>query len=129
MLENTSFSVFPLNNIVQGIIDRALCKSSVEIKHMVAAFVVMLISVVATSLCAVPDICKLRHCGGLPFVKLPQEIRVYRIAVAAHAVAVNFDRFGDQGFVACHQVRKVSQALRCVSLCSNVNVNVIKSFS
>ena len=128
-MESVLLAVCGLVELEKAEFNRALCKGSVEIKHMVAAFVVMMISAVAASLCAVPDICKLRHCGGLPFVKLPQKIRVYRIAVVDHAVAVNFDRFGNQGFVACHQVRKVSQALRCVSLRSNVNVNVIKSFS
>lgn len=103
--------------------NRALCEGSVEVQHMVAAVVVVVGSAVVTSLCAVPDVRKLRHRGGLLFVKLLQEIRVYRSAVAVHAAAVNLDCFGDQRFVACHQVCKVSQALRCVSCCVDVNVN------
>ena len=90
---------------------------------MVAAVVVVVGSAVVASLCAVPDVCKLRHRGGLLLVELLQEIRVYRSAVAVHAAAVNLDCFCDQRFVACHQVCEVSQALRCVSRCADVNVN------
>ena len=103
--------------------NRALCEGGVEVQHMVAAVVVVVGSAVVASLCVVPDVCKLRHRGGLLLVELLQEIRVYRSAVAVHAAAVNLDCFGDQRFVACHQVCEVSQALRCVSRCADVNVN------
>ena len=90
---------------------------------MVAAAVVMLCSAAVASLCAVPDVRKLRHRFRLLAVELSQEIRIDRSAEAVDSAVVNLDCLGDQGFVARHDVCEVSQALRCVSRCADVNVN------
>lgn len=49
-LLNSSFSVFPFNNFIQGIIDRTLCEGGVQVEHVVAAVVVVVCSAVAASL-------------------------------------------------------------------------------
>ena len=90
---------------------------------MIAAVVVVVGSAVFAALCAVPDVRKLCHRGGLFAVELFKESRVNCSAVAAHSALVYSDCLGDQGFVACHKVCEVSEALRCVSLGSNVAVD------
>ena len=82
---------FNLNKSKQGIIDCSLCKGGMEVQHMVAAVVVVVGSAVVASLCTVPDVCKLRHRGGLLLVELLQEIRVYRSAVAD----IHFSKLAD----------------------------------
>ncbi len=103
---------------------RCICGAEItEGNDVVSAVVVVVGSAVGASLCAVPDVCKLCHRAGLFAVELFEESRVDRSAVAVHSAVVYLDCFGDQCFVACHDVCEVSQALRCVSLCADVNVN------
>ena len=90
---------------------------------MVAAVVVMMISSQVSPVASVPNVRKLRHCFRLLFVYFLQKFRVYRFAVAVHSHCVKVQGFRQQAFVACHYVCKVSQGFRCVSLCSDVNVN------
>ena len=104
-------------------LDRAFGEGSVEVEHVIAAVVVVVGSAVFAALCAVPDVRKLCHRGGLFAVELFKESRVNCSAVAAHSALVYSDCLGDQGFVACHKVCEVSEALRCVSLGSNVAVD------
>ena len=102
---------------------RALGEGRVQVQHVVAAVVVVVRSAVGASLRGVPDVRELCHRGGLFAVELLKEIRVDRSAILAHPAAVDLDRFGDQRFVARHDVRKVSQALRCVSRRTDVNMD------
>ena len=46
----------------------------------------------------------------------------YCSAISVHSALVNFQSICNQFFVACHDVCKVSQTLRCVSVCSYVNM-------
>ena len=52
-------TAFSSNNSIQRIIDRAFGKSGVEVEHMVAAIVVMVVSSVACAVAVVPDVRKL----------------------------------------------------------------------
>ena len=52
-------TAFSSNNSIQRIIDRAFGKGGVEVEHMVAAVVVMVVSSVACAVAVVPDVCKL----------------------------------------------------------------------
>ncbi len=108
-------------------LDRPFGEGGVEVEHMVAAVVVVLVSAVARAVAGVPDVRKLRHRLGLSAVDLGEEVGVYRAAVAAHAAAVKLQGFCDQAFVACHNVGEVPKALRCVALRSNVDVNSASS--
>ena len=90
---------------------------------MVSAVIVMLISAVIRTVCCVPDVCKLCHCGWFLFVQLFNESWVYRSAISVHSALVDFQSICNQSFVACHDVCKVSEALRCVSVRSDVNMN------
>src|SRR5699024_6099308 len=69
-------------------LDCSFGKGGVEVEHMVAAVVVMLVPAVACAVAGVPDVRKLRHRLGLSAVDLGEEVGVYRAAVAAHAAAV-----------------------------------------
>ena len=108
-------------------LDRPFGEGGVEVEHMVAAVVVVLVSAVAHAVAGVPDVRKLRHRLGLSAVDLGEEVGVYRAAVAAHAAAVKLQGFCDQAFVACHNVGEVPKALRCVALRSNMDVNSASS--
>ena len=90
---------------------------------MVAAFVVVRRSAVVCVLAAVPGIRKRRHGFGLFAVEFHQEILADRAAVAVHAASVEVQGACKQAFVACHNVCEVSQALRRVTIGSDVNVN------
>ena len=70
-----------------------------DIKHMVAAVVVVVASAVICTVALVPDVCKLAHCFRLFAVKLCEEIRIDRSAVAAHSAFVYFQGCCDQAFV------------------------------
>lgn len=94
-LLSRSFSVFPLNNFIQGIIDCALCEHCVVIRHMVSAVVVMLISAVVAAVGFVPDVRKLCHGGGLLLVELFNEPWVDRSAVSVDSALVNFQGIGN----------------------------------
>ena len=104
-------------------LDRPFGKGSVEVEHMVAAVIVVVVPAVACAVAVVPDVRKLRHRAGLPAVDLLQKPWVYRAAVAAHASLVEFQRLGDQAFVARHDVGKVPKALRRVALRPNMDVD------
>ena len=47
-------------------LDGSLCEGCVVVEHMVSAVIVVLAASVVTTLCAVPDVCKLAH--GLWFL-------------------------------------------------------------
>ena len=83
----------------------------------------MLISAVVCTVWSVPDVRKLCHGCWLFLVDLFDEFWVYRSAVAMHSAAVDFQSVGNQFFVACHDVCQISEALWCVAVCSDVNVN------
>ena len=106
---------------------RALGESGVEVKHVVAASIVMLASAVALALAGVPDVCKLRHGLWLLLVYLFQEVLINRSAVAAYPVFVQGQGILQKAFVAGHDVGEVSEGLRCVAFCSNVDVNLMES--
>ena len=73
-------------------------KGGVEVEHMVAAVVVMLVPAVACAVAGVPDVRKLCHRLGLSAVDLGEEVGVYRAAVAAHAAAVELQGLLRSGF-------------------------------
>ncbi len=104
-------------------LDRAFGKGGVEVEHMVAAVIVVVVPAVVCAVAVVPDIRKLDHRAGLSAVDLFQEPWVYRAAVASHAALVKFQRLSDQALVACHDVGKVPKALRRVPLRPDVDVD------
>ena len=89
---------------------------------MVSAVVVVLISAVICTVRRIPDVCELCHVGGLFSVQLFDELGINRSAISIHSALVDFQGICNQPFVARHKVGEVSQGLRCVSVCSNVNV-------
>ena len=104
-------------------LDRTFGKGGVKVEHMVAAVVVVVAPAVACAVAGVPDVRKLCHRLGLSAVDLGEEVWVYRAAVAAHAAAVELQSFCDQALVARHDVGEVPKALRCVSVCPDVDVD------
>lgn len=108
-------------------LNRALGEGSVEVKHMVAAAVVVVVATVAFALAAVPDVCELRHRLGLLAVDLVEEVGVDRAAVSCNALAVNLEGACDEAFVAGHDVCQVAEGLGCVALGADVNVNSASS--
>ena len=102
--------------------DCSLCKGGMEVQHMVSAVVVVLVSAVICTVRRIPDVCKLCHVGGLFSVQLFDELGIDRSAISVHSALVDFQGVRNQPFVARHKVGEVSQGLRCVSVCSNVNV-------
>ena len=89
---------------------------------MVSATVVMLISSGFCSVAAIPDVRKLCHGGGLFPVQRFQKQWVNGPAIMFGSALVNFQALDEQLFMACHDVGKVAECLRCVSVCSNVDV-------
>ena len=63
--------------------------------------------------------------GGLRLLRVDSFKKggVNRSAVMALSVAFDLDCLGELVFVACHDVHKVSDGLRCVSVSANVNVD------
>lgn len=59
VLDSPNISAISSNNLIRGIIDRAFGKGGVEVEHMVAAIVVMVVSSVACAVAVVPDVRKL----------------------------------------------------------------------
>ena len=98
-------------------------EKAVQIAHCIPASVVMAGSAVAFALAFVPDVLQLVHGLGLLAVDLCKELRVDRPAVPAHAVAVDLDGFGKLPLVGCHDVHKVADGLRGVSVPANVNMH------
>ena len=90
---------------------------------MIAASVVVLASAVAFALAGVPDVCKLRHGLWLLLVYLFQEVLINRSTVAAYPVFVQGQGILQKAFVAGHDVGEVSEGLRCVAFCSDVDVD------
>ena len=66
----------------------SLREGGMEVQHMVAAVVVVLVSSVGSSVAGVPNICKVCHGGGLFAVDLGEELGVDCAAVAADPVAI-----------------------------------------
>ena len=89
---------------------------------MVSAVVVVLISAVICTVCRIPDVCELCHVGWLFPVQLFDELGIDRSAISVHSALVDFQGICNQSFMARHKVGEISQGLRCVSVCSNVNV-------
>ena len=70
----------------------------------------------------VPNVCKPFHCLWLSSVQPFKEGRVNRSAVSVDSVSVKSHCGNQKAFVACHDVRKVSEALWSVAIQSDVNV-------
>ena len=102
-------------------------EKAVQIAHCIAASVVVVGSAVAFTLAFVPDVLQLFHGLWLLAVYLCQELRVDRPAVSGHAVAVDLDGFGKLPLVGCHDVHKVADGLRGVSVPANVNMHFMES--
>ena len=96
-----------------------------EVAHGVAAGVVMTVPSWAP---VVPAVCKGFHRCGFPAVEPLKEPGIHHLAVSRFPVPVKFDRFCDEVFVACHQVDQVSEALWCVALLMDVNMDPTKMF-
>ena len=103
-------------------LDCGLREGRMVVEHMVPAVVVVGAAVVARAVACVPDVRELRHGLRLLFVELLQEARVNRAAVAAHPAPVKVECFRDQALMARHDVGEVSQALRRVAFCPDVDV-------
>ena len=87
----------------------------------------MIASAVFRVLGGVPDVREPCHGVGLLLVEDLQELGVNRFAVPVHSAVVQVQGFGNQAFVACHDVGQVAEGLRGVALCANVNVNLMES--
>ena len=105
--------------------NRSLCEGGVEVKHVVAAVVVVLCPAVIRTVSLVPDVGELCHRVGLFAVQLLEEGRVDRAAIVVHAAAVQPKGCGEELFVACHDVGEVAEGLRRVAVGSDVDVNVM----
>ena len=103
-------------------LDRALGEGRVEVEHVVAAAVVVCASAIVAE-GRVPNLRKFAHRCGLCRIQPSQEGGVDRFAVVVDAAFGNVDCSCEEVLVACHDVGEVSQALRCVSVRSNVDVN------
>ena len=101
----------------------ALGEGGMQVQHVVAAIVVMMAASVVGSVALVPNVCQGAHGLRLLFVDRLQEIRINRSAVAAYSVVIQCQGVFQKTFVACHDVGQVSQGLRGVPLCSNVDVD------
>ena len=104
-------------------LNRAFGKGGVEVEHMVSAVVVVLASAVGGVVACVPNVCQLRHRGGLLLIDLLQEPGVNRPAVPGDAAAAQVEGYGNEALVACHNVDQVAEGLRGVSLCADVDVD------
>ena len=89
---------------------------------MVSAVIVVVGSAVICTVRRILDVCELCHVGWLFPVQLFDELGIDRSAISVHSALVDFQGICNQPFVARHKVGEVSQGLRCVSVCSNVNV-------
>ena len=87
----------------------------------------MLASAVLRVLSGVPNVCESYHGVGLLLVEGLQEFGVNRFAVPVHSSVVQVQGFGNQAFVACHDVGQVSEGLRSVALCPNVDMHFMES--
>ena len=105
-----------------------LGEGCVEVEHVVSAVVVMVVSAVIGSVSGVPDVCKLAHGLRLLLVDRLEEILIDRAAVASDSVMVKGKALGEKALVACHDVGEVSEGLRCVAFCSDVDVDIMNSF-
>ena len=114
---------FRVCKLEEAELNRPFCEGRVEVEHMVAAVVVVLVAPVGRVVLRVPDVCEVLHGLGLFPVNLCEEVPVYRSAVAADPAMVNPDRAGKEPFVAGHQVCQVPQALRVVAGCADVDVD------
>ena len=70
-------------------LDRSLRKGGMEVEHVIARVVVMLVPAAPGRLSVVPDIREGCHRLGLALVELPEEVRIDRLAVMAVAIAVS----------------------------------------
>lgn len=104
-------------------LDSSLGKGRMVVEHVVSAVIVVIVSAVACVLTCVPDVGEICHCLRFLPIELVKEVGVHRSAVAVHSSSVKVKCACEKVFVACHDVRKVSHRLRCMSLCSDVNVN------
>ena len=109
-------------------LNRSFGEGCVEVQHMVAAAVVMVVSAVVFPLAVVPNVCQLCHRLRFLPVDLSEEIFIDWPAVASNPVMVKGKALGQEAFVACHDVGKVSQGLRCVPLRSDVDVYFMHCF-
>ena len=96
---------------------------------MVSAVIVMMGSAVFAVLALVPDIRKIFHGLRLLFVYLFKESRVNRAAITVLSMPVDLDCLCNLAFMRCHNVYQISDGLRCMSLCSDVNVDFMESLS
>ena len=104
-------------------LNRSFGEGGMQVEHVVAAVVVMVVAAVGGVITAVPNVCKGSHRLGLSAIQAPEEIRVNRPAVPGHAVGVEAKGVGQKVFVAGHDVGEVPQGLRSVAIRSNVDVH------
>ena len=121
-VETVSLVSFRIRKLEKPELDGSLCEGCVEVEHVVAAVVVVLIASVARVVLRVPGVCELLHGLGLFPVELCEEIPVHRSAVTPDPALVDPDRAGQKPLVTGHQVGEVPQALRVVAGGSDVDV-------
>ena len=92
------------------------------VEHMVSAAVVVLCPLEIRVLAGVPNVRKPCHCGGLFPVQFPKKIGVDRPAVSCHPITVEGKCVREETFMACHDVGKIAQRFRCVTVCSDMNM-------
>ena len=104
-------------------LDRALGEGGVQVEHVVAGVVVMLVASAPGGLAVVPGVCEGCHRLGLLRVQRLEEGRADHLAVVADPAAVKGEGVGEEAFVAGHDVGEVSEGLRGVAVGPDVNVD------
>ena len=104
-------------------LDRTLGEGSVEVEHMVAAVVVVLVPAVGGVVGAVPNVRQVAHGAGLAAVDRFDEPGADRPAVPAHAVVVEGQGIRQEALVAGHDVRQVAEGLGGVAFGPDVDVD------
>ena len=102
--------------------DGTVGKASVVIQHSVSAVVVMGIPAFV-AVVGVPDVCQILHRLRLAAVQPSKKIWVNRPAVVADAVSVKPEGRNQKALMACHDVCQIPQAVRCVVIQSDVDVD------
>ena len=96
-------------------LDCSLGEGCMQVKAMVAAFVVMKVSSNGGIVSFVPNVSQFVHGLRLNLVEPVKEILVDCLAVVSDAAFVNPHGGNQEAFVACHQIGKVAEGFRRVA--------------
>ena len=116
-------SVSFVRELEEAELDRALRKGRVQVKHMVARIVVMVVPTCVGVIAVVPDVCELAHALGLFPVQEGEKILIDRPAVMVDPCPVKPQGADQEVLVACHQVCEVTEGLSGMPIRSDVDVD------